>query len=230
MEIAYRVIDGVPLKFFDCSKLSAMLSVGSCADNFRKARVVKNREFSGLIKCVNCPIGAMHAGVELVMEVKAMRSMECTRCHQESNRIVCGGICTSCHARQKEVERGVNAKGTPPRPVERWWGWDLPPGKTVFTHPASASMMSDNGVEEVYLGAVADSLELMLRCSRGSKTPVSFSRPSLLDTLSRSSGDGIKMMTLSHYQRARAMMSGVPTFPLQYSLFPDLSFGVVRRV
>lgn len=157
-----------------------------------------------------------------------MRAMECTRCHRESDRIVCGGICVSCHARQKEVERGINSKGTAPRPVERWWGVDDVPGKTVCTHPASAVMTSEDGTQEVYLSAVADTLELMLRLARTKKTAVSFSRPSMLDTLSRTCGEGLKMMVLSHYDRTRDSMRDFPAYPLQYSLFPDAEYGAQR--
>ncbi|WP_431860191.1 hypothetical protein [Azospirillum sp.] len=39
----------------------------------------------------------------------------CPRCTREASRLIKGRLCVSCYNREREVERGRNAKGTTPR-------------------------------------------------------------------------------------------------------------------
>lgn len=98
---------------FRCEPMRATLQVQKCAEMWREANGKTPPE--RLAKCRNCPIGAAHAG-EASFEVSVLRgSGICSRCHRGGMRLIGGDICVSCWNRQREVIRGFNAKGKPPK-------------------------------------------------------------------------------------------------------------------
>lgn len=98
---------------FQCDTLRATLKVENCASMWRDANGKNPPE--RLAKCRNCPIGAEHAG-EGVISVSSLRgSGICARCHRGGMRLVGSDICVSCWNRAREVARGRNAKGKPPK-------------------------------------------------------------------------------------------------------------------
>lgn len=69
--------------------------------------------------CVNCPIGARHAGARDASLSPLRGSKLCARCHNPGRRLIGGHVCVSCKNREYEFIRGCNAKGTRPVKVAR---------------------------------------------------------------------------------------------------------------
>ncbi|MDI3383988.1 hypothetical protein ACFPPF_22075 [Xenophilus aerolatus] len=101
-----------PGRYFACARLSATLSVGGCAAQWTAST---HRDAS---PCRGCPIGrehfAQHHGLQPA-EPSRGRVGTCLRCNGVGLRLIGSrGICVSCANRTYEVERGRNAKGSPP--------------------------------------------------------------------------------------------------------------------
>lgn len=94
---------------FDCIPLRAALSPKSCGDRWAKAEPGSS--------CNGCIIGAQHAG-EKPTPPKPMR-LPCLRCGSTEQRLIGRVVCVSCFNRQRELERGANAKGCFPLNVGR---------------------------------------------------------------------------------------------------------------
>lgn len=107
--VEYHQKPGVPGQFFMCPRYNAVLSDRSCAQRFREARATA-RETGDRYLCVGCPLGAQHAGVEVVKH-EILGRHTCVRCFRQSTRIMRNSICVSCYNREREVAAGKNAKG-----------------------------------------------------------------------------------------------------------------------
>lgn len=107
--VEYFRIDGAPGEYFRCEKLMARLSVESCAQQYRRAK-------GGYSACTRCPIGAAHAGEELVV---GLPSRLCLRCGGSDKRLIRGVVCISCYNRERELRLGRNAKGSFPAHARR---------------------------------------------------------------------------------------------------------------
>lgn len=120
--VAYIQVDGAPGDYFRCDRYGLM-SVRTCAQNFDTAPDVA---WQGRLNgCVNCPVGASHAGAEVLVAAPLV----CTRCRRDPQdstqyratrqgkvRMVRGGmICVSCFNREREVVLGRNARNTAPK-------------------------------------------------------------------------------------------------------------------
>jgi hypothetical protein len=93
--------------------------------------------------CRGCSLGAEHAG-ETFKQVDVLGHL-CVRCHDHASRLLRGAICIACYNRQREVDIGRNAKGAPPKPVNRFWALWLPEktkGTVMATYFISASSES----------------------------------------------------------------------------------------
>lgn len=110
--IEYFKIEAAPqLDFFRCKPLSATLSVGACATNWRGAHEEQSER---LFTCKTCPIGALHAG-ETAASLSPLRGATiCGRCHRGTTRLVEQHLCVSCWNREREAILGKNAKGQKP--------------------------------------------------------------------------------------------------------------------
>lgn len=105
------------------TSLRGTLPVSACADNYRSRRYDS---------CVGCAIGREHAGEEAVGTKSApppppVVPRMCIRCGQTGmtaerligrlRRVRAHTICVSCYNREREVVRGVNAKGATPKKI-----------------------------------------------------------------------------------------------------------------
>lgn len=108
--ISYFSITGAPGRYFECTAQRCTISEASCAAQFHRAK-------GGTSKCTGCAIGAEHAG-EVV--VYAMPDKLCPRCGESGRRLIGKSRCVSCYNRERELVKGVNAKGKFPvnaRPI-----------------------------------------------------------------------------------------------------------------
>ena len=175
--IDYFEYPGVPGRYFRCEAMRASLAETRCASMYRDAKRLPASACSSLEKCIGCEIGAMHAGDKDVQRKTAVvGSLTCARCREHASRLVVGGICVSCYNRQREVEKGRNAKGVPPRPVDRFWLDEVPRCKVVITHQ-SMLLFSANGTTRLVTGKVADQLELMMCSMRNVRDKFLFAFP-----------------------------------------------------
>ncbi len=112
------------MQVFLCPKIPGRLSLSevSCANQFTAAQ---SKEWAyRLPHCVDCPIGAKNAGVEIGAPFQ--KRAVCVRCGSGSGRMVLGRLCMSCYNREREWRIGKNAKGGTPREY-------IPLGRFVFT-------------------------------------------------------------------------------------------------
>lgn len=116
------------MQLFQCPKIPGKLTLSetSCA-NYHKA--AQKKEWSDrLPHCVECPIGAKNAGLELGGGFEKKRV--CVRCGSGAGRMVMGRLCMSCYNREREWKLGRNAKGGVPREYR-------PLGRFLFIHLGS---------------------------------------------------------------------------------------------
>lgn len=111
--VEYFELAEIPGKaHFRCVKLSASLSVGSCAQMWRQAN---HDNLERLGRCKTCPIGATHAGETAASMSPLMGQCLCGRCHKTATRLIGKHLCISCWNREREFKIGRNSKGTKPR-------------------------------------------------------------------------------------------------------------------
>lgn len=106
-----ELLPGKPM--FRCAKLSASLQVTACADMWRDANANPNAP-ERLHRCMQCPIGAKHAGVADANMSTLRGTTICSRCHRTDLRLIGGNVCVSCKNRSYEWIKGKNAKGKAP--------------------------------------------------------------------------------------------------------------------
>jgi hypothetical protein len=103
-----------------CDRRALRLLETSCTRLWLSCRDAPPAPWEGRALCVDCPAGAVRAGVELAPPTAAaLLRHVCARCGQESDRIIGGLFCISCYNRHLEVLRGRNGKGTRPRLTDR---------------------------------------------------------------------------------------------------------------
>jgi hypothetical protein len=130
--IDYFEVAEMPGRYFACNRYGTM-SPEACARNYRSA---PDAIRSGRLEaCLGCAIGRRHAGeqvhtVPASATTAARAKPACLRCRrsgrEHSSRLIGRmrlirehTICVSCYNREREVLRGKNAKGAPPR---KWAG------------------------------------------------------------------------------------------------------------
>lgn len=89
--------------------MHADLNTEACARLWHTANDQRDGTYCA---CVNCPIGARHAG-EKFHPSQFYQSNLCARCNRPSSRLIHDLHCPSCYNRQREWIIGHNAKGTP---------------------------------------------------------------------------------------------------------------------
>ncbi len=119
------------MQLFQCPRIPGKLNLSdvSCA-NQHKAAQTKEWKFR-LPYCVECPIGAKNAGVEVGAPFQ--KKMVCVRCGAGAGRMVMGRFCMSCYNREREWRIGKNAKGVEPRDYR-------PLARFVYVSPANGAM------------------------------------------------------------------------------------------
>jgi hypothetical protein len=127
--VTYFEIDSAPgLKLFRCEQYAATLSVPACVKRFTESKRaiaddLDDERFVSFHHCARCKIGARHAGSDPVQPLM-VGGMTCSRCHHPASRLIRSSICVPCYNRELEMTKGVNSKGTAPRPVDRFWRVD----------------------------------------------------------------------------------------------------------
>lgn len=99
------------LKFFNCDRLRARLSVPSCNKMWLEAN---DNGSDRHYKCRNCPLGAEHSGRATANLHPFKGELICARCSRGSIRLINRWLCVSCWNRQREWIIGKNAKGSKP--------------------------------------------------------------------------------------------------------------------
>lgn len=103
---------------FHCERRSLDLSVQSCAADFNRVEKRGTDPWRSDWHCRHCEIGAAHAGHNVAVVQTAARlagaRQVCARCHRQDERFIHNRLCRSCAARDRELARGRNSKGTFP--------------------------------------------------------------------------------------------------------------------
>lgn len=115
------------MQLFVCPSIPGKLTLSaqSCANYHVSAQ--KKEWALRLRHCVECPVGAKNAGVDLAAPFQ--RRALCVRCGSGAGRMVLGRLCMSCYNREREWRIGKNAKGRQPREYK-------PLGRFLFTRLA----------------------------------------------------------------------------------------------
>lgn len=105
--------------YFECERLSAHLTHDSCHQNWTAAheKVTEDTPLR-LMKCRGCLVGrALHTDADDPQTWQDIRSSsECVRCGRRDLRIISTTqTCVSCWNRQRETERGRDARGNDPK-------------------------------------------------------------------------------------------------------------------
>ena len=110
---------------FHCEKRSLDLSVHSCIADFNRVDTRGTHSWRSDWHCRGCEIGAANAGRDVeelrTAAIVAQARQICARCHRARDRFIGNRLCRSCHARDRELARGRNSKGTFPRELAQRW-------------------------------------------------------------------------------------------------------------
>jgi hypothetical protein len=154
----------------DCARAELRLTEASCAKFWLGSNPDAPPVWQGRHRCHQCPAGAARAGVVIdpMQTVRDSLAPFCQRCRRlatrgdRNNGIINGRLCVSCYNREREVLRGSNAKGTPPRVV----------AARLF---AARIVAVESGIiERIDRDISAGVLELVIHCGRRAKAPVMF--------------------------------------------------------
>lgn len=110
--IAYRTIPEMPgAAFFDCSRLHAGLTTFACSEMWRAANERRSERYTA---CRSCFVGATHAGVSNASRSPISGALVCARCARGATRLIHKNLCVSCFNRERELIKGINARGMVP--------------------------------------------------------------------------------------------------------------------
>jgi hypothetical protein len=172
--VEYAELGG--LLTFQCKPYRCKLRPSACAARFRRAAALHKRylrhaaemppdEFEARAKssrCVGCPIGAGHAGVDQGRGSRLIGTMICCRTGEGVTRMIGGRLSVSAANRQYEWVKGRNAKGT-------WPAQATPLTRQVVRYRV------DNGPAQVLeIEYARDKLELMMHLLRITPGTVQF--------------------------------------------------------
>jgi hypothetical protein len=112
--IAYQTRLDCPGLFFRCQARGATLKTTACANDWRIVRDAAPDERGSRAACVDCPIGAAHAGEPIEHRSAIYRAEFCPRSRRGGERLIWNRLGVSAYNRQIEVQKGANGKGTAP--------------------------------------------------------------------------------------------------------------------
>lgn len=158
----------VDLVLMRCDRQQVTLSTTACSRMWRSAADPTNlpRPWESRRHCLGCRIGAENAGVSGdaagFIAAKAALASTCARCGASGRRIIgARDLCISCYNRQREAERGRNAKGSRPRLCDK-----------LFIPRVAVDR---DGAVRIVEGAPSVSLaEFMIRVARRAEAPTYF--------------------------------------------------------
>jgi len=179
MDVQYFEIKDAPGRYFTCAAFTMTLAETRCAAMWREASAAAREPGYRLEHCRNCEIGASHAGETITRDNQYYGSHLCCRCHTWARRIVHGSVCPSCYNREREVARGLNAKGSPPSPSEWFWGDPAQTrgkAKTARLHQVPLNYRINARARERQ-APVVNALEGVLAVLRQEKGRIAFARP-----------------------------------------------------
>lgn len=166
------------IETFTCDRQGATLTKPACARMWRSTRERRPQPWEGRHACIGCPLGAAHAG-EAPEAAAATRAAEtlrrvCPRCSRPASRLINKQFCVSCYNRTREVARGRNAKGNPPRVVaSRLHRVALAVGRPGAAAPSVEIFADVTGTVEAMLAAAKRAV------ASGNAGPVRFGPPLL---------------------------------------------------
>jgi len=153
------------LELMRCDRRRMTLSRPGCAKLWLSTVEREPATWEGRHACLNCPVGAANAGrplASVAIAVAAIRGV-CPRCRGFGARIIGGHLCISCYNRQREVERGRNAKGTRPRLADR-------------LHPESLAVVEAGAGRTVCREGVIAPAELVVALAKAATGWMAFGR------------------------------------------------------
>lgn len=106
-------------EMFSCGRMRARITTSGCARMWRSVEDRAPRIGEARMACLGCEIGAINAGVDVEAARRAVRASViapiCARCGTTGSRLIGGETCVSCYNRLREVQRGRDGRGRPPR-------------------------------------------------------------------------------------------------------------------
>jgi hypothetical protein len=158
-DIAYRTIPEMPgATFFDCSRLHAGLTTRACTDMWRAANQARSERHTA---CRSCFVGATHAGVSNASRSPISGALVCSRCARGATRLIQKRLCISCYNRERELIKGLNARG-------------MVPTKLAPLAARRVFYMSDGRVHLVRSERTTNSAELIIATLRDAIHTVAF--------------------------------------------------------
>lgn len=147
--------DSPTLELFTCQALAARVTTRGCATLWSSGEKHPPRPDESRARCIGCETGARNAGVDVEAARRAARASElagiCVTCTRGGGRLIRGRHCVSCYNRQREVSRGMDARGRAPRFAARYGTVTLLVGSGA--DPASQSFHMVTGLPEAILTA-----------------------------------------------------------------------------
>ena len=145
------------------------LTRAGCARLWTSAQTDPPKSWEGRAKCTLCPIGARHAGGQVVATAEAVQAMRpiCPRCDRASDRLTRDRFCVSCYNRHLECVRGSNAKGNRPALADT-------------LHSAMFAVADQLRGRTAVLDLVRDTREAIVILSKSATGPMSFGAPRVL--------------------------------------------------
>jgi hypothetical protein len=113
--IAYRTLDGLSGRYFDCQTMRATLTPDACMRNFQASKVLGEGRYAS---CHRCKVGSAHAGEASGAEL-VNAGWRCCRCGPSGqSRIIGGTLCVSCYNRTREALNLSDGRGKIPKFIE----------------------------------------------------------------------------------------------------------------
>ena len=161
---------GEPLQMVRCDRQQMTLTAAGCARLYRSAAESEPQPWEGRSHCRGCVVGAVRAGIAapVAIATAALDHLKkiCPRCQRPTARLINGKHCVSCYNRQREAEKGRNAKGGRPRLCARLYTATLAVTAGPVTHLEAVA-------------AVTSLAEAVARVARGAGAPVTLGVPPL---------------------------------------------------
>lgn len=152
---------------FRCERRQMTLTDAGCNRLFLSANKLRAPDpWEGRAACRNCSLGSQkltgHKPDPFLSVLLDLKNI-CSRCGNESDRMVWGIYCASCDARQREAIRGRNSKGSMPALASR-------------LHPIRLAGTIAGVSRIIYKAAVISIPEVMIQVGKTAAGPSTFGR------------------------------------------------------
>ena len=154
---------------FHCQRRSLDLSVEACIIDFQRVQRRGTFPWRSDWHCRHCSEGAEHAHCT-IEEIKALVVEPvlkmCTRCHRPADRLIKNRLCRSCDARDRELLKGRNGKGSFPRLL----------AARLNLHPVALWVRTGARLEKTIIDRASGLLEAIMTLARREGGPLELSR------------------------------------------------------